>query len=487
MSNDSAKEKFKHFIFKLKKHSELIVVSLVVFLLFLTCFFEEIVPFVLIFCILSSTFLNFEKTLQLILFLLPFRSILTLNNSSLIFRFSVIVIIFGMGVKYLIELFKKNKKVNLKTFIPISIFLIFIVLPIHKVKLSNFVYIAGILILLYLIFEYKNELSLKKLIYSIFYGLIISSLFYLTNFISSRVEGNELINAISGFNTPRFAGLYEHPNIIGMRVLLLLIGLFVLRYKEEINNGQFIVMSIISFIIGYLTISRIFILCFVILLIIFSILYVVKKRKKGLILCANIFMAVLAVSVVLYKQSIIYLSRANILPDSVIVRLFDECAEKETNQDYGDLEYGSDEWYQACINGEIYFDFGRSGFRKEYLKNWGKDIQTMLFGRGVGAKEIGQMNAHDWFIETLWKHGIVGSILILLILLSFINYKKITKFSFAIFVLIVLPVIINCMFESVEYYYEITVMIMLILGCKNDCRQELDLSGVNKNTITITN
>jgi len=40
MSNDSAKEKFKHFIFKLKKHSELIVVSLVVFLLFLTCFFE---------------------------------------------------------------------------------------------------------------------------------------------------------------------------------------------------------------------------------------------------------------------------------------------------------------------------------------------------------------------------------------------------------------------------------------------------------------
>lgn len=487
MSKNSAKEKFKHFMTQLKKHSELIVFSFVVFLLFLTCFFEEIVPFALIFCILSSMFLNFEKTLQLILFLLPFRSILTFHNLNFIFRLSVVVIIFGMSVKYLIELLKKNKKINLKTVIPISIFLIFIVLPIHKVKFFNFVYIAVILILLYLIFEYKDELSLKKLICAIFCGLIISSLFYLTSFISARAKGVELINAISGFRTPRFAGLYEHPNIIGMRVLLVLIGLFVLRYKEEINSVQFFVMFIISFIIGYLTISRVFLLCFITLLIMFSILYVVKKRKKGLILFVNIFIALLAVSAVLYKQSIIYLSRANILPDSIIVKLFDKCEEKEPNQDYGDLEYGSDDWYQACVNGDIYFDFGRNSFRKEYLKNWGKDLQTMFFGRGIGAKEIGQMNAHDWFIETLWRYGIVGSILILLILLSFINYKKITKSSFAVFALIVLPVVLNGMFETIEYYYEISVMIMLILGCKSENKQVQDLSEFNNNTITTAN
>lgn len=219
----------------------------------------------------------------------------------------------------------------------------------------------------------------------------------------------------------------------------------------------------------------------------FSILYVVKKRKRGLILFVNIFIALLAVSAVLYKQSIIYLSRANILPDSVIVKLFDKCEEKEKNQDYGNLEYGSDDWYQACVNGDIYFDFGRNAFRKEYLKNWGKDLQTMFFGRGIGAKEIGQMNAHDWFIETLWRYGIVGSILILLILLSFINYKKITKSSFAVFALIVLPVVLNSLFEAIEFYYEITVMIMLILGCKSENKQVQDLSEVNNNTITTAN
>lgn len=436
-------------------------------LLFLGCFFEIAIWLLLFYAVLICFFYNYEKIFALYLYLSTFIGLFSLSVSAplITFDFFTYALCTIILVKYIYEIIKFKEKLNLKTLIPILVFSVFLVLPIHNLNAFPIIKTILFFLVLYVINEKKEKISLSKIVFLFSLGLIVSSFFALFKSISPRLM--EIIPSQFVENTFRFSGLFLHTNNFALHTTICLSLLFFLRYQNKISTTQFLLLFTPIFIFTYLTLSRNFIFAFIIVLLLFLIFYLIKNKKKSLKFML-VFGAVLLISVLCcFNTTKVYMLRIISTGESI------------TDDVEEDTSYQTDEWWEDVYNGEIKYDPGRFGIWEMYLKDFSSSANQILFGKGVGSVGVGQMAAHNLFIETLWRYGVIGYLLILGIIISFIDFKKLKgNFkAYASLLLIILPYFCLALFESTPmdlvFYVPVILAFFEILKKKDEKKKVL--------------
>ena len=241
-------------------------------------------------------------------------------------------------------------------------------------------------------FEYRKEIEFVRIVEFLSYGFIIAGLFSLTEYFSPVLK-NKMVDilAIGALKDMRFTALFDHPNDLATNCVILMSAICVLKYKNLISDLKFLLHFTAIFILGYLSISRVFILSAGLLIVLFVILYLVKNKKQGIKLILILGGILLLVALVFLRQTGLILVRMDILP----LKIFG------VEYDAPEVFVGDENWYNQVLAGEVAHDPGRIGIFKMYLESWSENISSILFGKGISAKPVGQISAHNVFLQLL--------------------------------------------------------------------------------------
>ena len=458
----------------IKEHYELMAYVVLTVLLFCACFFSVFAWLAAGFTVLMT--ILFHKEIKLVGLLLYLHCFYALFNYQSLWSISLDIIIAGIiiftiFVLYVYRVFKREYKLNLKILIPITLFWIYMLLPFHQCNWREFFAEVFFFVLLYVVFEERKQFNFHRLIRTFVLGLIISCMFALFKNVSPLLR-NVLPNLYVGEKF-RFQGLAFHANTLAGFLMFAICSLLLLKYKGKISLTEFILAFIPIFIFGYLTISRSFFITVVACMVIFSILYIVQQKTKALRFLSILLVIICAVGGIFFSITKVYVERL-----SSPLEILDVNSSLSTTSLEEIFDNQDEAWKQDVLAGRVHFDPGRSGLHELYLRDWKSSTKTIWFGRGISRPQIGQMAAHNFYIQQLWKHGLLGYCFYLAMLIGVINWKKVKRK-----VKLCLPLVIIL----VPYFLEMTVescpldyIRILIVFCAIGFLEQLDLHTVNQ-------
>ena len=418
---------------------------------------------------IGAIFFNVNQLIGLILFSKCFDVLYRIGNSvndanlcSYIYAYFIVV----LGIKYLITLFKTDeemtfkqhlilalKRINWKILIPILVLIIYWLLPIHTTSIKAVGVNSLDFIFLYLVFEMRKEIKFSYVVKMFCLGLVISGLMALLRPVSERLD--LILSYYTNYGYLRFSGLLWHANHMGMIAVIAIAALFLLKYQNKIGLFGFYVFLISIYIFGYCSISRNFIINFLIVLCLFFVAYIVKYKKESIKPLCIMFIIFVAISGIFFNETKINLVRLNVLPEFVIVNEESsnpaEWARIDFESDIDEGEYikYSDEWWKEVYRGNIRYDPGREEIWSEYFNDWESSITSIMFGRGVAQPYVGAMPTHNMYLEILWKNGLFGVLIYLWILFSLINFKKFKQIKYCwTSIFLIVPFLVMGIVES---------------------------------------
>ena len=430
----------------LDTHNYLIYIFLTALILG-ACFFEFFIFIIAGFVLILSLFVNPTDVLGLLLFVYPFERIFSTVN----FLFEIIkcLLILNLFVVHIITSVKNKTSCSLKIIIGFAVYCIYIILPMHTTNLRNLILLCAELCLIYIIYKQNVKINHVKLIEIFSVSLIVMCFFGTLRPFSDRLK--ELITYnVTGNNVFRFI---PFSNFCSNFIALALFLLCIVKYFEKINTYKFVGYSSILFMCGIMTISRNFAFSVFLGYVVFSILYLLKYKKKAvkpLCLLAVGFSLALLVSM---DKVIELLARAG--GDQV----FEVPDEVDT------------EFFKKVFSGEIRFDPGRKALWELYLKDIMSSSIVLLFGRGIGRPLIGQMMPHNMFIYLLWVNGIFGLIIYFVVILLFINFKKInlkTLKDYLYLLIFIIPLVFNMFIDNHPMGKLLFVFLMIMMQLKTE-------------------
>ncbi len=321
---------------------------------------------------------NSGHCISFLFFLLPFATILKQDVSGMSF---FTVLFFLVILKLTIKLHK------------ISAWLIVFlaVLSLYCLAFSGFgelptiiTMVSGILLLYYLRNEkLDTDINITVIVYSI--GIVLSSTLALLKDSLPTIElfVNESMLKLNGTEyASRFSGLHGNPNYYTLDVTIAMAAIVVLLYNNRNTKIHTIFLVILS-VFGLMSISKSFLLAFVLLMICWLVVSVKQGVRKAIK-----FIIVIAVgAMVVYYFAHDYIN-------AYMYRLMEDSA--------GTLD--------SITTGRSYIWVGYIG---EIMSN----IRIFFFGNGLKtiSEEIG-MATHNTYIEFLYSLGIFGTCIFLLTL-----------------------------------------------------------------------
>jgi len=386
------------------------------------------------------------KSVYLILFLLPFMSIFKFNtNGSYLLTYVVIAFIALLGIKLLIDLFKKRKKINILLTAIFVVFILFLLLQIKLSNLSIFLSLVLGMALLYVLYYYKDELDFKEIVFMFGLGILFSVLIGLFLLLSPRLK--QMITIYYELGKIRFSGCAENVNVFAGELMIMIACFTCLYLKREINYFYPIVYTF-SFLLLIFTASKSALIIFITITLFLLCNSAVTKKKK----CYwDIILVVVAVSLTFI-----------IAQDRFIIcfkRLFNIKIE------------------ESVTNIASQITTGRLDIWLQYLDVICSSVKNFLFGLGISAGTIGEFNGytgastHNTFIQCFYHTGLIGSVLFVCLLCSYIGWKKVFKLK-AWNVLIIMAVamfLFGLDFFSYRFSnYFILIMSSYPLGNKKD-------------------
>lgn len=393
----------------LKKYFEYINIGIVGTLLFFGCFHSMFAIALLGYMFVMSLFLKTEQILKYQIILRIFMGVLSVIPVSSIFPF-----ILGYVKNFIVDVMFKKKKINIKPILVILVLSVYNLLnPIYKLKTLD--YIASILfyLMVYFIYEKRKEIDFVSVAKFFCYTLVVSCVFSFLIPYSPNLEESRVVMYVNGL--VRFTGLCVHSNIFAYAALIAIALLFVLKYYDKISTPEFLVLYIIIFVFGYLTIARAFALIFIVTYLLFAILYLMKYGMSEFRFVCSILAIVLSICLIMNEETYAYIFR------------IENSAEKENlgnvEKDFVEQIVVND-WWKMMYDGQIYFDQGRLNGWILYYGRITQTLRSLFFGYGISAPDIGTMHAHNIVLQTLYNNGIVGTLLIVLFGCSMIEFKE---------------------------------------------------------------
>lgn len=431
---------------------------LALFLIILASSFNSFFILLSIFIIVYAViFLNFENSLSMLLFLFPFK-LLTARIFDYLFAFAMLV----YWVKFIIKSIKikEFKKIYTVYFITVAIFIIYLVLPIHKsfdagflssFSLNNFLFCFNLFLALFLFAVNLKELKFLKLFRILFIGFVISNIVAVICLVVPSMQTNFVI--LKRYELIRFPGLFIHPNRLSTMSIILVVCLLYFYLLKKIGHIEFVLSFVLTCAVGYATLSRTFLYCFIISFVIFVIVTIVKDKKQFYKKTLIVFSLFLASTLIMFNYSKI---------------LFNDLGISEIFFGYGN---SVDNSYEDLLNGG---DPGRGGLYKVFFLDLISSPIVFLFGRGMSHEPIikSGLTSHNTYLQIAWKIGIVGVLLFIVIMLASIklytniSYKKFIKTAFSdiYLYLLLIPILAGIFVENIFPAVELVVYLVIIIS-----------------------
>lgn len=431
---------------------------LALFLIILASSFNSFFILLSIFIIVYAViFLNFENSLSMLLFLFPFK-LLTARIFDYLFAFAMLV----YWVKFIIKSIKTKefKKIYTVYFITVAIFIIYLALPIHKsfegefkssFTLNNFLFCFNLFLALFLFAVNLKELKFLRLFRILFIGFVLSNIVAVICLVVPSMQTNFVI--LKRYELIRFPGLFIHPNRLSTMSIILVVCLLYFYLLKKIGHIEFVLSFVLTCAVGYATLSRTFLYCFIISFVIFVIVTIVKDKKQFYKKTLIVFSLFLASTLIMFNYSKI---------------LFNDLGISEIFFGYGN---SVDNSYEDLLNGG---DPGRGGLYKVYFLDLISSPIVFLFGRGMSHEPIikSGLTSHNTYLQIAWKIGIVGVLLFIVIMLASIklytniSYKKFIKTAFSdiYLYLLIVPILAGIFVENIFPAVELVVYLVIIIS-----------------------
>ena len=463
-----------------EKFNDIILQSFVIGLfIFLSVFWKwfSIVPLIFV----SAFTLHYRngKSLYYLLFLLPLMSIFKFNtNGSYLLTIAVVIVLAILSLQLIVDILKKKKKINWFFSIMFAIVIIYFSLPFSFPSLS----IWGSLILgcalLFVSYYYWNDLNLKELILIFGFGMLFSVVIGIFLPLSSRLL--KMISQYSALGFYRYSGAAENVNVFAGELMIAFSLFTFLFIKKEINLLYYPVYLLCAVLLT-LTLSKSALIIFLVInLWLFASVWFKFKAKKSLI--------ILAVVVGLYSLTFAMFPNKNVaywcrLLNISYTRHLPEVEPPKVEEPEEDKE---DEVTPGKTDQQILSELttGRTEIWKQYLDKILESPKSILFGYGVGAESVGKFGAlencssHNTYLQCVYYVGIVGIGIIILWLLSIVNFKKIKKLDVFSFIV---PISVALFLFGLDFFSfrlgNYMLLIFSVLMKKDEKTEVLDKEG----------
>ncbi len=376
------------------KNHRLVVnlVSLFV-VLFMCCFMHwasYLAGVLLIFAVLTEK--NYGGIYYL-LFSLPFLNVAVIGQYGYLIPIAAILYVIFNFIKAFI--FDKGKINKIALFF-IILLEIYLALPINPYSSMTFIKM-GVFFLAFMFLEILREkgrfLNFKVIVYCFYFGLLASSLSALFAPYSEIIQGAAVDFDYKGYT--RFCGLLSYPSFYSLFCTISICLLLYLVFNDKYKLFNLLLALIIT-VFGFMTMSKSFILLFIVVLFFAVIKMFTVNPKKALI----IFGIMLVAFVLIYVCFTDYVTA--ILQRFSSSTHFDDIKEFNWSEI---LTFRNDIW-------------------GEYLVLIFQSPHAIFFGYGLGA---GGINPHNTYIGTWYQAGLIGFVLIffLLFYMVFQIYKMV--------------------------------------------------------------
>lgn len=412
---NAQENKFLNFI---KKNYLAVNLSILAVLFFINCFTQHAiwVVFPILLCFLM--FGKLEDSYSYLLFSTPFCFVGGYTGLTVFF------VVCGLFfIKYFCILVKQKNKLTKSQTIVLLIFLVYMVIPIGGYNI-NFLYrFVGIMLVLFTIWVLVNQpeiLNVKKNIRIFSLAVIISALFSLLYFVSPYLQSSMMLNQEDGFI--RFQALIGHPNTFA---LLCVIAMAILAHlfiqKPNWVDG---VLFVLLALLGFLTLSKMYIILFAVIML-FVLIWLFKINwKKALIVVAVLLAGVGVVA---------------IIKPSIFTTIIHRFIGKGTG-------FGSFRDFMNAIT-TLRYDLWIN-----YLSFMGTHPLRLIFGCGIGANVIDPLSPHNAYISMVYQLGIVGTALfvaVIVLLFKSNKSKEKKKFQWSLLIPIIVLALICCIDDLV--------------------------------------
>lgn len=359
--------------------------------------------FMLLFTVLIASAILFEhqeNKIDYIIFFSTWAYVLKFNpkSHSMFLFFSV-----EYCILTLLCLFTKNKKINLNLMCLLLFFLghSFVVSAFSSSGVNN---ILGILInyltIALAIMNSSDTKNFKKWIWLYVVGLLIQSFVAFWALESFGQVGDYLrsmrdhtVLTSSGVIT-RFAGFESDPNYFSVEILVGICSLLVYMMHEKKKLFACIAMGMLA-IFGLLTLSKMYLLCLAILIIVALFMTFKQDIGSGI----SLLLVFLILSFVIWKM----FGETLLLGFGARLDGVDNIAGLTT---------------------------GRTNSWVSYFTATFGDIKILLFGAGYGSGFVNRMAAHNGYLSLFYFWGIIGSILLIALFRSLDrNFSKKVDFK----------------------------------------------------------
>lgn len=326
---------------------------------------------------------NKEDVLLFLLFIISFSSIFKLDLYG--FAFFNIVLVFSF-VKVLLLYTQEAGIVSISIPRHILIFgAVFacyaIIVSMGKDIIGSITVVTSLILCGILLSDQQNDkIHLRDYLRCFSVGIIIASFIGLFKSSFPRLIPylSEAMIKENGEYYSRFAGITGNPNHYTLPISIVLAAYCILIIQKKVS---FVDIVFISFMVifGIMSVSKSFLISFV-LLILVLLVQLTKYNRKALVFI--IFLFILC-------GFVIYTNQDNEVIRTIIFRLSNDV-------NSGDIDSIST---------------GRTAIWRSYLEYFTDNYTRFLFGSGFGAVYVNGRASHNYFIETVHYLGFVGSIL----------------------------------------------------------------------------
>ncbi len=415
------------------KHKVLLINILSVIIFLLSRLWQPINWGVLPLFVIFAVFANVTQIYSVFMFIYSFAGIFSVYvgaaGGQVITLSPVIMVISGiiLLIKHIVLVVKKEQKVAL---LPAIISVVILAYSFLFFSTANYYHIMSafmVLLLGYVTFIFYKDIDFVNVIRMTVLGILVSTgICLLIQFIPSQFNFVWMSN--------RFQALSGHPNSLQIGCICTISLLMVLKFKEKIGLLEFAVSSILVGVIGIFTLSKAYYLCLLGLVILYMIMILIKNKKKGLIQCLCMIVCVAVVCLIFRKQCVEFFKRFTMFFNASSI------------------------WNQITT--------GRYGIWQTYFASWLKSPISIIFGYGLSSVQPVSLGAHNDYLYILRNVGIVGALLIMALLISYLYLVKDKKKRFSVInimplVLIMILSIEETILIKTEFIFIIFAFILL--------------------------
>ncbi len=394
------------------------------------------IPYVNLIALLLACFFIFKgtagETAELLFFVLTFSTIFKLHpEGKTLFN----VLIAAAIVKFLF--LKPHLKLEIRELLALLAFVSYVLIfggTNAMVKLTS---LTMYFVLMLLLFKQQEKIELRSLLLFFSLGIVLSSLAALnsryipglTSFIQyARLKIGD------GEYLYRFCGLHINPNFYTMDISIALAGWFGMVVGRRTKLIDYVFIVALS-VLGIMSISKSFLVMYAVLLLLVLISFG-KQNIGGLM--KGVFMIGLLIA-------LIYVFADKEYMHAYLNRLL--------------RDRSSDASLSTITTGRYDLWMG-------YLDHIFSDLKLLLFGEGLRAQHYALRPSHNYFIETVYYLGLVGSALYCLCIRNIFPERDLSvKRSFVnylpLIILLVRGMAINLIMRENLIFYYIMIAVML--------------------------